>query len=125
MLEKRPLGSTVLSLTVLGIGTWAIGGSGWAYGWGAQNDSDSIQAIHSALDLGINWIDTAPVYGLGHAEEIVGKALQGRPNVILATKCGSNWESQKSVFGCMRPKYLRKEIAASHKRLERVSIDLC
>ena len=124
MLEKRPLGNSNLSLTVLGIGTWAIGGSGWAYGWGAQRDSDSIQAIHSALDLGINWIDTAPIYGLGHAEEIAGKALQGRPDVIIATKCGLSWDSQKSVFGCLRPKNLRKELESSLKRLKRECIDL-
>ncbi len=77
-MQARKLGYTDLYLTTVGLGTWAIGGGGWAYGWGPQDDADSIRTIQRALDLGINWIDTAAVYGLGHSEEIVGKAIRGR-----------------------------------------------
>src|SRR5690606_36203706 len=85
----RQYATTDLSLSVLGLGTWAIGSSGWRYGWGEQDDQASIRAIHAALDAGINWIDTAPVYGLGHAEEVVAKALSTtKHSPLIATKCG-------------------------------------
>ena len=76
-MQTRQLGNSDLSLTPLGIGAWAMGGNGWAFGWGAQDDADSIAAIREALDRGLNWIDTAAVYGLGHSEEVVAKALEG------------------------------------------------
>src|SRR5271169_5276573 len=77
-METRRLGNSDLSITPIGIGAWAMGGSGWTWSWGPQNDNDSIAAIHDALDRGINWIDTAAVYGLGHSEEVVREALRGR-----------------------------------------------
>jgi aryl-alcohol dehydrogenase-like predicted oxidoreductase len=85
MTTKR-LGKNGPQLTRLGLGTWAIGGADWQYGWGSQDDRDSVAVIHEALDIGINWIDTAAVYGLGHSEEVVGRALAGRRDkVFLAT----------------------------------------
>lgn len=84
-MELRPFGNSDMQITPIGFGAWAIGGSGWEYAWGAQDDQESIEAIHRALDLGINWIDTAAVYGLGHSEEVVARALQGisqRPYVF-------------------------------------------
>ena len=74
-MKTRKLGSSDLDITLIGFGAWAIGGGDWQFGWGSQEDSDSIAAIHRALELGINWIDTAAVYGLGHSEEVVAKAL--------------------------------------------------
>src|SRR3954452_20362142 len=91
-MKNRLLGNSDLLITPIGFGTWAIGGGGWAFAWGAQDDSDSVAAIHEALDAGVNWIDTAAVYGLGHSEEVVAKALDGvqhRP--YLFTKCGRVW----------------------------------
>jgi len=79
-MQTRPLGNSDLDITPLGIGAWAMGGAGWAFSWGAQDDKDSIDAIHAALDAGLNWIDTAAVYGLGHSEEVVGQAVKGRAN---------------------------------------------
>src|SRR5690242_16719189 len=91
MLKKR-LGNSDLNLTPVGVGAWAIGGGNWAFGWGPQDDSESIAAIEAALDAGVNWIDTAPVYGLGHAEEVVGRALAGRSKrPYIFTKCERIW----------------------------------
>jgi len=85
-MRTRRLGKTDLELTVIGFGSWAIGGGGWRHAWGPQDDSESITAIKKALDLGINWIDTAAIYGLGHSEEIVGKAIKGiSKKPIIAT----------------------------------------
>jgi aryl-alcohol dehydrogenase-like predicted oxidoreductase len=87
--EQRKLGTQGPALSVVGIGTWAIGGDNWDYGWGPQEDADSLRAIQAAFDLGVNWVDTAPVYGFGHAEEVVAKALKGRRDgVVLASKFG-------------------------------------
>lgn len=92
-MEKRKLGYSDLYVSRIGLGTWALGGGGWRGGWGPQDDAVSIATIHRALDLGINWIDTAPYYGLGHAEEIIGRAIAGRRDeVIIATKCGLVWD---------------------------------
>ena len=77
-MQTKPLGNSDLHITPIGFGAWAIGGGGWAFGWGAQDDHDSIEAIQRSLDLGVNWIDTAAIYGLGHSEEVVAKALKGR-----------------------------------------------
>ncbi|HBE51715.1 MAG TPA: aldo/keto reductase, partial [Cyanobacteria bacterium UBA11369] len=79
-MQTKQLGNSEFNITPIGFGAWAIGGSGWAYGWGSQDDTESIEAIHRAIDLGINWIDTAAVYGLGHSEEVVARALKGMSN---------------------------------------------
>src|SRR5580658_1699211 len=97
-MEKRRLGSSGLEITTIGIGAWAMGGGGWAFGWGAQDDSQSIAAIHSALDAGINWIDTAAVYGLGHSEEVVARALEHRsPKPYVFTKCARVWNQRPEI----------------------------
>ncbi len=124
-MKTRTLGWTGESLTVIGLGTWAMGGADWSYGWGPQDDRESIRTIERALDLGINWIDTAPVYGLGHAEEIVGRALQGkRDQVFLATKCGLVWDDQKRITGNLTRDSIRREVEASLRRLRTEVIDL-
>src|ERR1700716_3052816 len=97
-MQKRQLGNSDMQITAMGIGAWAIGGSGWAFGWGPQDDNESIAAIRHALDSGINWIDTAAVYGLGHSEEVVARALDGmskRPYVF--TKCSMVWDEQRTI----------------------------
>jgi aryl-alcohol dehydrogenase-like predicted oxidoreductase len=126
MMQTRKLGYTDLYLTTVGLGTWAIGGGGWAYGWGPQDDTDSIRAIQRALDLGINWIDTAAVYGLGHSEEIVGKAIRGRRDqVVIATKCGLVWdEGSTTPYGRLKAWSVRQEVEASLRRLGVDVIDL-
>jgi aryl-alcohol dehydrogenase-like predicted oxidoreductase len=125
-MQTRKLGYTDLYLTTVGLGTWAIGGGGWAYGWGPQDDTDSIRAIQRALDLGINWIDTAAVYGLGHSEEIVGKAIRGRRDqVVIATKCGLVWdEGSTTPYGRLKAWSVRQEVEASLRRLGVDVIDL-
>ena len=125
-MQTRKLGYTDLYLTTVGLGTWAIGGGGWAYGWGPQDDADSIRTIQRALDLGINWIDTAAVYGLGHSEEIVGKAIRGRRDqVIIATKCGLVWdEGSTTPYGRLKAWSVRQEVEASLRRLGVDVIDL-
>jgi len=123
-LQTSMLGQSDLALTTIGLGTWAIGGS-WIRGWGVQNDADSIQAIEQALNLGINWIDTAPVYGLGHAEKIVGKVvsrLSCKP--LISTKCGQRWDGNGHVYGSLRKKSVFDEADESLKRLGVDVIDL-
>src|ERR1700744_3565594 len=98
VMQTRRLGNSDLDITPLGIGAWAIGGGGWAFGWGPQDDTDSINAIHAALDQGINWIDTAPIYGLGHSEEVVARALKGRSTrPYIFTKCEFVWNEQREI----------------------------
>jgi aryl-alcohol dehydrogenase-like predicted oxidoreductase len=125
-MKKRKLGFTDLHLTTIGLGTWAIGGDGWSHGWGPQDDVDSIQTIHKALDLGINWIDTAAAYGLGHAEEIICRALaERREEVIIATKCGIVWqEGSRDVSFKLKAESVRREVEASLRRLGVETIDL-
>lgn len=125
-MERRKLGYTDLYLTTIGLGTWAIGGGGWAYGWGPQDDAESLKTIHRALDLGINWIDTAAVYGLGHAEEVIGQAIAGRRDeVIIATKCGLVWdEGSTTPYGRLSAQSVRREVEASLRRLNIEVIDL-
>jgi len=97
-MDTKKLGWTKLEFTKLGLGTWAIGGSEWQYGWGPQDDKDSIKTIYNALDKGINWIDTAAVYGLGHSEMVVGKALKGmREKPFIASKCSRVWNEKKEL----------------------------
>jgi aryl-alcohol dehydrogenase-like predicted oxidoreductase len=125
-MRTRKLGYTDLHLTTVGLGTWAIGGGGWQWGWGPQDDADSIAALQRGLDMGANWIDTAAAYGLGHAEEIVGKAVVGRRDeVIIATKCALVWdEGCTDVYGCLGAESIRAECEASLKRLDVDVIDL-
>lgn len=124
-MRTRKLGFTDLHLTTVGLGTWAIGGE-WKWGWGPQDDAESIAAIRRALDLGINWIDTAAAYGLGHSEEVVGQAIAGRRDeVIVATKCGIRWdESTGQPFRSLKAESVRREAEASLRRLNVDVIDL-
>ena len=125
-MQTRKLGFSDLKLTTVGFGTWAIGGPGWQWAWGPQDDADSIAAIQRGLDLGINWVDTAAAYGLGHAEEVVGQAIKGRRDeVIVATKCGLVWdEGNPDVYGRLTAASVRAECEASLKRLGAEVIDL-
>jgi aryl-alcohol dehydrogenase-like predicted oxidoreductase len=123
-MQMRQLGNTDSHLTTVGLGTWAIGGP-WQYGWGPQDDDEAIAAILKALDIGINWIDTAPAYGLGHSEELVGKALkQVRHKPFMATKCGLLWNEKKEKVSCLKRESIRQECHASLKRLGVEVIDL-
>ena len=123
-MQKRQLGYTDLQLTTVGLGTWAMGGP-WQFGWGPQNDDEAIAAILTALDKGINWIDTAPIYGLGHSEELVGKALkQTSQKPLIATKCGLIWNDKREKVNCLKGKSIREECHASLKRLGVDVIDL-
>jgi len=125
-MQTRKLGLSDLYLTTIGLGTWAMGGGDWKFGWGPQDDTNSLNAIHAALDQGINWIDTAAIYGHGHAEEVVGKAIKGiRNEVIIATKCGRIWEGDSREIGkSLRANSIRREVEASLKRLAIEVIDL-
>ncbi len=125
-MEKRRLGNSDLVITVLGCGSWAIGGSGWEYGWGTQNDEDSIAAIRKVFELGVNWIDTAAAYGLGHSEEIVARTLASwtgaRPYVF--TKCGLIWDNRGKIHRSLKTASVRRECEDSLRRLRVDAIDL-
>ncbi len=125
-MQSRQLGNSDLKITAVGFGAWAIGGSGWQFGWGAQNDADSIAGIHRSLELGVHWIDTAAVYGLGHSEEIVARALKtwhgAKPHVF--TKCGRRWDGQGNIHTDVSPASIRREVEDSLRRLEIDVIDL-
>jgi len=124
MLTKK-LGSSDLQITPIGIGAWAIGGGGWAFGWGPQDDDDSIAAIHAGLDRGINWIDTAAVYGLGDSEEVVARALKDRsPKPYVFTKCARVWNERGEIGKSLRADSIRREADASLRRLRVDTIDL-
>ena len=125
-MRTRQLGWTDLHLTTIGLGSWAIGGPGYQWGWGHQDDADSIAALRRGLELGINWIDTAAAYGLGHGEEIVGKAIAGRrAEMIIATKCGLVWdEGSNQLYGRLTGPSVRAECEASLRRLGVDTIDL-
>ncbi|HWF47360.1 MAG TPA: aldo/keto reductase [Bryobacteraceae bacterium] len=125
MAELRTLGQSDLRITPLGVGAWAIGGGGWQFGWGQQDDNDSIAAIHAALDRGVNWIDTAAVYGLGHSEEIVGKAIEGVPNKpYIFTKSERRWDSAGKIFPSLKADSIREDCENSLRRLKVDVIDL-
>lgn len=124
-MQTKQLGNSDLHITPLGVGAWAMGGGGWQFAWGPQDDAASIAAIHAALDAGINWIDTAAVYGLGHSEEVVAKALDGiarRPYVF--TKCERNWTEEGKIFSSLKRETIRKECENSLRRLRVDAIDL-
>ncbi|MCY3005527.1 MAG: aldo/keto reductase [Planctomycetota bacterium] len=125
-MEKRRLGNSDLMITPIGIGAWAIGGDGWAFSWSKQDDAESIRAIHAALDSGINWIDTAAVYGLGHSEHVVAQALKqtsgNRPYVF--TKCERAWDDNRQIVKSLKAASIRKECEDSLRRLEVETIDL-
>ncbi len=124
-MELRRLGNTDFDITPVGIGAWAMGGGGWKFGWGAQDDLDSIRTIHHALDLGINWIDTAAIYGLGHSEEVVGRALKGiRHKPYVFTKCQRVWHDDGSISDSLSAASLRQQVEASLRRLDVERIDL-
>jgi len=122
----RTLGNSDLQLTSIGFGAWAIGGGNWEFAWGPQDDAESIDAIHRALDLGINWIDTAAVYGLGHSEEIVGKAVKSYAGAkpLVFTKCSMRWHEDRSIYRSLKAESLAEELEGSLRRLGVESIDL-
>lgn len=124
-MELRQLGNSDLLISPIGIGAWAIGGGGWTGSMGPQNDSDSIPAIHAALDHGMNWIDTAALYGLGHSEEMVARALAGRaPRPYLFTKCERVWDERGRIGVSLKASSIRRECQASLRRLKSDVIDL-
>ena len=125
-MQKRKLGYSDLHITSIGLGTWAMGGGDWKFGWGPQDDNASTAAIHAAVDQGINWIDTAPIYGHGHSEKVVGKAIKGiRDSLIIATKCGRVWKGDSREIGkSLRAASIRQEVENSLKRLDIDYIDL-
>src|SRR5512138_665367 len=124
VMKTNELGNTGMQITRIGFGSWAVGGE-WAFGWGPQDDNESISAIRRALELGVNWIDTAAVYGLGHSEEVVAKALHGvsrRPYIF--TKCSQVWDDKGNVTTLLEPASVRRECEASLRRLKVDAIDL-
>lgn len=125
-MKTRQLGNTDMHITPIGFGTWAVGGGNWAFGWGEQDDNESIAAIKRALDLGINWIDTAPAYGLGHSEEIVARALKGRvDHPYIFTKCSLVWNNgEQEMSNSLKAESLRRELESSLRRLQVDVIDL-
>jgi aryl-alcohol dehydrogenase-like predicted oxidoreductase len=125
-MQTRKLGNSDLHITPVGFGAWAVGGSGWQFAWGSQDDTDSIAAIHRSLELGVNWIDTAAVYGLGHSEEVVARALKSwsGPRPYVFTKCGLRWDAQGEVQKVLSVDSIRREVEDSLRRLAVDVIDL-
>ncbi len=124
-MQTKQLGNSSLSLTSVGVGAWAIGGGGWAFGWGPQDDNESIAGIRAAIDAGMNWIDTAAIYGLGHSEDMVGRALEGmtkRPYIF--TKCERTWNSDRQIVKCLKADSVKKECEDSLRRMKLDVIDL-
>jgi aryl-alcohol dehydrogenase-like predicted oxidoreductase len=125
-MSTRALGNSDLHITPVGFGAWAIGGTGYEFAWGKQDDQDSVAAIHRALELGVNWIDTAAVYGVGHSEEVVAKALQSwkGPRPYVFTKCVLRWDDQGKVHQDFSAASIRQECEDSLRRLQAETIDL-
>ena len=124
-MELRQLGNSDLKITVLGFGAWAVGGAGWTGSMGPQNEDDSVPAIQAALDRGINWIDTAALYGLGHSEDVVARAVQGRnPRPYIFTKCERVFDRSGQVGASLKAKSIRQECEGSLRRLKTDAIDL-
>ena len=121
----RTLGNSDLQLTPIGFGAWAIGGANWEFTWGPQDDNESIAAIHRALDLGVNWIDTAAIYGLGHSEEVVGRALKSSSQKpYIFTKCSMRWHKDRTIYRSLKAGSLAEELEGSLRRLGVEAIDL-
>jgi aryl-alcohol dehydrogenase-like predicted oxidoreductase len=122
----RTLGNSDLQLTSIGFGAWAIGGGNWEFAWGPQDDDESVGAIHRALELGINWIDTAAIYGLGHSEEIVGRAVKSWAGIkpMVFTKCSMRWHTDRSIYRSLKAASLAEEVEGSLRRLGVETIDL-
>ncbi len=121
----RPLGNSDLQLSPIGFGAWAIGGGNWEFAWGPQDDKESVDAIHRALDLGINWIDTAAIYGLGHSEEIVARALKSTSyKPLVFTKCSMRWRADRTIYRSLKAESLAEELENSLRRLGVETIDL-
>src|SRR5437016_7457287 len=125
-METRKLGNSDVRITRVGFGAWALGGSGWEFAWGAQNDESSIAAIHRALEIGVNWIDTAAAYGLGHSEEVVARALASwpGPRPYVFTKCGLRGDEHGNVHKVLKADSIRRECEDSLRRLRVDAIDL-
>jgi len=125
-MKKGRIGNSDLQITTIGFGAWAIGGTGYEYAWGVQDDKASIEGIHRALDLGINWIDTAAAYGLGYSEEIVARALKdwSGPRPYIFTKCGLRWDQEGKIFKVLEGESIRRECEESLRRLQVDTIDL-
>jgi len=124
-MDKRRLGNSDMDITRLGVGAWAMGGGNWEFAWGSQDDVQSIKAINAALDAGINWIDTAAVYGLGHSEEVVARALRGRPDrPYVFTKCSMVWSADRTISPSLKAASVARECEASLRRLNADTIDL-
>jgi len=124
-MRKKRLGDSDMEITPVGVGAWAMGGPGWKYGWGPQDDAESMAAIHRALDLGVNWIDTAAVYGLGHSEEVIARALEGRfPRPYVFTKCSRLGNERGEIRSVLKADSIRRECEASLRRLKVDAIDL-
>lgn len=124
-MQTKQLGNSDLHITPIGYGAWAIGGGNWEFGWGPQEDEESMAAIHRALDLGINWIDTAAIYGLGHSEEVVAKVLKERSDrPYVFTKCSMIWNDKGEISRSLKADSLRQELEASLRRLQVDVIDL-
>jgi aryl-alcohol dehydrogenase-like predicted oxidoreductase len=125
-MTTKQLGNSDMFITPVGYGSWAIGGGGWQFAWGQQNDDDSVAAIHRALELGVNWIDTAAVYGLGHSEEIVARALASwsGPRPYVFTKCGLRWDAQGQTHEVLKAASIQQECEDSLRRLKVDTIDL-
>ena len=124
-MEKRKLGSTEVELSSIGLGTWALGGGGWKFGWGPQDDKESVAVIGRAVELGVNWIDTSPLYGLGHAEKIIGRALREmNEKPFVATKFGIVWDEKRRMAHRLQKQSVRTELEASLRRLRLETVDL-
>ena len=124
-MQTRQFGRTEMQIMPVGFGSWAIGGGNWEFGWGPQDDRQAIEALQRAVDLGMNWIDTAAVYGLGHSEELVGQAIRGmQQKPYIFTKCSMIWDDQRKIHRSLKADSVRRECEASLRRLGVETIDL-